>query len=52
MRLYVKGVVLGYQRGLRTQNNDVSLVKMRIPVYRVSVRELADLTRTVRRLGA
>ena len=31
---------------------DVSLVKLRIPVYRVSVRELADLPRTVRRLGA
>ena len=30
----------------------VSLVKLRIPVYRVSVRELADLPRTVRRLGA
>ncbi len=29
-----------------------SLVKLRIPVYRVSVRELADLPRTVRRLGA
>jgi iron complex transport system substrate-binding protein len=29
-----------------------SLVKLRIPIYRVSVRELADLPRTVRRLGA
>jgi len=30
VRLYVKGVVLGYQRGLRTQNNDVSLVKIEV----------------------
>jgi iron complex transport system substrate-binding protein len=29
-----------------------SLVKLRIPVYRVSARELADLPRAVRRLGA
>jgi hypothetical protein len=28
-----------------------SLVKLRIPVYRVSVRGLADLPGTVRRLG-
>ena len=28
MRLYVKGVVLGYKRGLRQQTNHTSLVKI------------------------
>mmetsp|Transcript_13072 Transcript_13072/g.16498 ORF Transcript_13072/g.16498 Transcript_13072/m.16498 type:complete len:116 (-) Transcript_13072:28-375(-) len=28
-RLYVKGAILGYQRGLRNQNNNVSLIKIK-----------------------
>ena len=29
VRLYVNGAILGYQRGLRTQNNSVSLIKIK-----------------------
>mmetsp|Transcript_16172 Transcript_16172/g.22783 ORF Transcript_16172/g.22783 Transcript_16172/m.22783 type:complete len:107 (+) Transcript_16172:70-390(+) len=28
-KLYVPGAILGYQRGLRTQNNHVSLIKIK-----------------------
>mmetsp|Transcript_969 Transcript_969/g.1240 ORF Transcript_969/g.1240 Transcript_969/m.1240 type:complete len:116 (+) Transcript_969:29-376(+) len=28
-RLYVNGAILGYQRGLRTQNNSTSLIKIK-----------------------
>ena len=28
-RLHVNGAILGYQRGLRTQNNSVSLIKIK-----------------------
>jgi len=29
VRLYVNGAILGYQRGLRTQNNSTSLIKIK-----------------------
>uniref|UniRef100_A0A7S3Q3T2 50S ribosomal protein L35Ae n=1 Tax=Chaetoceros debilis TaxID=122233 RepID=A0A7S3Q3T2_9STRA len=29
VRLYVNGAILGYQRGLRTQNNSCSLIKIK-----------------------
>ena len=29
VRLYVNGAILGYKRGLRTQNNSVSLIKIK-----------------------
>ncbi len=29
VRLYVNGAILGYQRGLRTQKNSVSLIKIK-----------------------
>jgi large subunit ribosomal protein L35Ae len=29
VRLYVNGAILGYQRGLRTQNNGTSLIKIK-----------------------
>ena len=29
VRLYVNGAILGYQRGLRTQNNSISLIKIK-----------------------
>ena len=28
VRLYVNGAILGYKRGLRTQNNSISLIKI------------------------
>uniref|UniRef100_A0A6V2NSG2 Ribosomal protein L35Ae n=1 Tax=Ditylum brightwellii TaxID=49249 RepID=A0A6V2NSG2_9STRA len=28
-RLYVNGAILGYKRGLRTQNNSISLIKIK-----------------------
>ena len=29
VRLYVNGAILGYKRGLRTQNNSISLIKIK-----------------------